>query len=199
VTVSQPDYWENRYREGQTGWDRGTVHPALLDWLDQGRELFPEGASVAVPGCGHGYEVIELAKRGYDVTAIDFAREPMQRLAEGLRQAGVDATLVQQDLFDYRPQHPFDVIYEQTCLCAIDPARRMDYEAWAFENLKRGGHLLLLLMQTPDPQTGPPFHCGVDALRDVFSPERWEWSPEVGRYDHPSGMVHELAYCLRRR
>ncbi len=199
MNVAKSDYWENRYRQGQTGWDRAAVHPALLDWLDQGPEVFPPGARVAVPGCGHGYEVVELARRGFRVTAIDFAREPMQRLEESLKEAGAEAALVQQDLFEYRPEQPFDVIYEQTCLCAIDPARRKAYEAWAHENLKPGGSLLVLLMQTDDPQKGPPFHCDVDSMREIFPADRWEWSSEIGRYDHPSGMVHELAYRLVRR
>lgn len=61
-------FWENKYHNSEIGWDRGEMSPALNHWL---KELTP--CRIAVPGCGRGHEVIELARRGFDVTAIDIA------------------------------------------------------------------------------------------------------------------------------
>jgi hypothetical protein len=63
-------YWQARYDQGQTGWDRGGASPTLLRWLAAG-DLRP--CRILVPGCGRGHEVVALAKAGFDVTGVDFA------------------------------------------------------------------------------------------------------------------------------
>jgi len=62
--------WESHYQAGQTDWNRGQTSPAIHHWLNTG-DLTT--GSILVPGCGWGYEVIELAKSGFGVTAIDIA------------------------------------------------------------------------------------------------------------------------------
>lgn len=64
------DGWQSRYETGATGWDCGQPNPALLRWLEN--DLQP--CRVLVPGCGRGYKVVELATRGFDVTALDYGR-----------------------------------------------------------------------------------------------------------------------------
>ena len=63
-------FWEQRYRDDNTPWDRGETSRALLRWLDSGA-LRP--CRILVPGCGRGYEVVELARRGFEVTAVDMS------------------------------------------------------------------------------------------------------------------------------
>lgn len=62
-------YWQARYDQEQTGWDRGNASPTLLRWLAAG-DLRP--CRILVPGCGRGHEVVALAKAGFDVTGVDF-------------------------------------------------------------------------------------------------------------------------------
>ena len=108
--------------------------------------------------------------------------------------------LVQADLFEYSPPSPFDAVYEQTCLCAIDPRRRPDFEQQVHSWLETGGQLILLAMQTGNSDEGPPFHCDLTDVRDLFSSSRWKWEtgPPI-RLDHPGGPIHELVCRLRRR
>lgn len=68
--TSGVDFWEQRYQTGDILWDRGAVSPALVDWFETGA-LTP--CRVLVPGCGRGYEVLELARLGFEVTALDYA------------------------------------------------------------------------------------------------------------------------------
>ena len=68
--MREPHEWEARYREGNTGWDRGDASPALSSWLETGA-LAP--CRTLVPGCGRGHEVIALTRQGFEVTALDFA------------------------------------------------------------------------------------------------------------------------------
>ncbi|MDE2502225.1 MAG: thiopurine S-methyltransferase, partial [Burkholderiales bacterium] len=55
------DFWQQRFEAGQTPWDRGGASAQLMAWLDAGA-LAP--CRIAVPGCGAGWEVAELARRG---------------------------------------------------------------------------------------------------------------------------------------
>ena len=188
-----PAYWQTRYDQGKTGWDRGGTSPMLSRWLGAG-DLTP--CRVLVPGCGRGHEVITLAEAGFDVTAIDFADSAVQSLREELSRRGLKARVIQADLFQFSPAEPFDAIYEQTCLCAINPSLRKTYESLLADWLRPGGKLFALFMQTENPE-GPPFSCPVEAMRALFS-DRWNWESGPVRIDHPMSL-HELACILVRR
>ncbi|MFN3188907.1 MAG: hypothetical protein ACE361_00155 [Aureliella sp.] len=89
-----------------------------------------------------------------------------------------------------------DAIYEQTCLCAISPRQRTDYERILHACLKKGGRLFALFMQT-DASEGPPFHCDLQAMKELFPGERWSWLGEQFTLGHPSGMK-EVAINLAK-
>ncbi len=185
--------WEERYRSGQTGWDRGRVSPALETWLADGT-LAP--CRILVPGCGYGHEVLTLARRGFDVTALDFADTPVRALRERLAAAGLRAEVVQADALTWQPDAPFDAIYEQTCLCALPPERWPDYERQLHRWLTPGGRLLALFMQA-GAEGGPPFHCALPDMRALFPASRWAWSEQLMDVPHSPGK-HELGFILTR-
>jgi cyclopropane fatty-acyl-phospholipid synthase-like methyltransferase len=186
--------WEGRYQRGEMGWDRKGINPLMESWV--AASLAP-GSSILVPGCGHGYEVIELARMGFNVTGIDIAPTPVARMRRELDSEGLHAEVVQVDMFDFVPASPFDAIYEQTSLCAIQPEQREAYENRLHAWLKPGGSLFALFMQT-GIAGGPPFHCDVNAMRELFPQSRWEWEADSRHSPHPSGR-HELGYRLIRR
>ena len=187
--------WEERYQQGDTGWDRGSSSPALYTWLDSGA-LKP--CRILIPGCGLGHEVVTLARLGYDVTAVDIAPSATKHLQQKLADAGVTATVICDDLFNYQSATPFDAIHEQTCLCAIQPEQRREYEACVRRWLKPGGELFALFMQT-DSEGGPPFHCDLQQMRQLFNSDDWLWSNhEPIRVPRKSGRF-EMGTILSRR
>jgi SAM-dependent methyltransferase len=195
TSVARQRDWESRYRAGQTGWDRGAISPALAEWLAQQR--VPQGR-VLVPGCGNGYEVLAMAGAGHAVTAVDIAAPPVMRLMGELAAVGLHARVIQADLLDWTPAEPFDAIYEQTCLCALDPSAWEVYAERLAGWLLPGGSLFALFMQT-GREGGPPFHSPLERMRELFPDERWWWPEQPARrVDHPNGL-HELAFELRRR
>jgi len=186
--------WEGRYQRGETGWDRRGINPLLNSWM---AASLTTGASVLIPGCGHGYEVIELARLGFHVTGIDIAPTPVARMKRELEIEGLSAEVIQIDMFAFSPESLFDAVYEQTSLCAIQPEQREAYENRLYEWIKPGGSLFALFMQT-GVEGGPPFHCDVNAMKELFVPSRWAWRDESQHSPHPSGR-HELGYQLVRR
>lgn len=194
-TEDRQQAWEQRYQAGSTGWDRGEVSPALAYWLASGQ--VPPGRML-VPGCGHGHEVAELIRAGCHVTAVDIAAQPVMHLTGQLVEQGLHANVVQADLLHWQPPEAFDAVYEQTCICALEPRQWPDYERRLADWLVPGGTLLALFMQT-GRAGGPPFDCPVPAMQDLFDPARWEW-PDQPALDvpHPNGLV-EHGFVLKRR
>ena len=190
--------WEAMYQAENTGWDRGGVSPALETWLKQ--NVLNEGASVLIPGCGRGYEVVHLASLGFDVTAIDIAPSAIRALQGGLAKSNVTANAYCEDIFLFHTENQFDLIYEQTCLCAIEPREREDYEACLAKWLKPGGKLLFSMMQTGS-EGGPPYHCDMLEMRSLFEESRWSWlqqPPFVIPRCHQSERF-ELGFILERK
>jgi SAM-dependent methyltransferase len=191
----QQQGWDVRYRTGQTGWDRGEVNPVLPDWL-QAVDVCDR--RVLVPGCGRGHEVVELARRGARVTAVDIAPTALDALGRDLEARGLDADVVECDLFAWQPGEPFDVVYEQTSLCAHPPRLWEEYAHRVARWTRSGGLMMALFMQT-GTAGGPPWHCDPLAMQRLFRPVDWRWPAQVPvRVPHPAGF-HELAYVLERR
>jgi len=195
-----PD-WEALYQASEMGWDRGCASPALQKWWDEGNIVNTD--HVLIPGCGLGHEVVALAKLGVAVTALDIAPSAIEAVSKELALSNLHATVACVDLFTYTPAQPFDVIYEQTCLCAIQPEQRHAYEQRLHAWLNDGGSLLMLLMQTGEAG-GPPFHCDWAEMKQLFPSSRWHWQasdPMLITRQHVSkkgGIRYELGFVLKK-
>jgi SAM-dependent methyltransferase len=198
-----PEFWQQRFENNETGWDRGSPSPQLLAWLESG-ELQP--CRIAVPGCGSGWEVAELAKRGFEVIGIDYTVAAVEKTKALLRARTLKAEVIQADVLVYQPTTSFDAIYEQTCLCAIHPDHWFQYAKQLREWLNPGGVLWVLFMQMIRPAAsehglivGPPFHCDINAMRALFPGSNWVWpKPPYAKVPHPN-LAHELGLRLVRR
>jgi hypothetical protein len=135
---------------------------------------------------------------GLQVTAIDIAAQPVMRLNDLLVELGLHARVIQADLLRWQPAEPFDAIYEQTFVCALEPAIWPAYEQRLAEWLLPGGVLFGLFMQT-GRDGGPPYDCPVPQMRRLFDPARWAWCDESPlQVPHPNGL-HEEGFLLVRR
>ncbi|MEO7940313.1 MAG: methyltransferase domain-containing protein [Burkholderiaceae bacterium] len=196
------EFWQQRFEAHQTGWDRGAPSPQLLAWLDSGA-LQP--CRIAVPGCGSGWEVAELARRGFAVVGIDYTAAAVERTRAHCTARGVSAEVVQADVLLYAPQQPFDAVYEQTCMCALHPDHWRAYAGQLAGWLRPGGMLWALFMQMPRAAAidegriqGPPYHCDINAMRALLPQTQWHWpKPPYAKVPH-HGLGHELGVCLAR-
>jgi SAM-dependent methyltransferase len=202
LTGPTKEFWEQRFAEGNTPWDRGAANPQLDAWLASG-VLKP--CRVLVPGCGSGHEVAVLARAGFDVTGLDYSSQAVARTKKLLDTAGLKATVVEADALSWQPKKPFDAIYEQTCLCALYPDQWRAYADQLHRWLAPSGKLFALFVQFPRPTAadgaieGPPYHCDINAMRALLPEPRWAWpKPPYPRTSHPHGLT-ELAVVLEHR
>ena len=85
----EPLYARARRRRAGVPWAAGEPHPYLTDWLDQ-PVAAPSGSRAVVVGCGLGDDAVELARRGFDVTAFDVAPSAVAWARRRFRRRGVD-------------------------------------------------------------------------------------------------------------
>lgn len=190
--------WENRYQSGDTPWDKGAAHPALVDWLKS--HSMP--GRVLVPGCGTGNDVRAIASRANAVVGIDIAPSAITT-AELQPNMGTE-TYELADLFALPPTFhgAFDWVWEHTCFCAIDPKQRSAYVRAIVQALKPDGQFLACFYLDPglDPgESGPPFGVTLDELTDLFSAGfslSHEWKPA---HTFPGREGGEILWLLRRR
>jgi methyl halide transferase len=183
--VSSAGYWDDLYAGGNDGWELGAPAPALEHWLTSGssfqcggpemapalpqpRTLVaapapPQAAGtrprMAVLGCGRGHDARLLARYGYRVSAFDFAEAAVAEARRLAQAEGVDVTVEPRDVFTLGRDYAgaFDGVWEYTCFCAIDPARREEYASVLHAILRPGGLLLACFYPLREGADGPPF------------------------------------------
>ena len=115
--------WDERYRTGDTPWEKGEPAPPLLEFLERrGVECFG-GGPVLVPGCGLGHDVRALAASGVEAVGLDLSALAVER-AQGHPRVGGE-TFETGDFLDpaWHEGRRFTAIWEHTCFCAMDFGR----------------------------------------------------------------------------
>lgn len=152
-TKTDAAFWEERWKEQQTGWDLQAVSPPLKSYIDI---IADKNVSILIPGCGNAYEAEYLLHNGFkQVTVIDIAPTlAAQLLQKFASYAGKELTVICGDFFKHTGL--YDVILEQTFFCALDPQLRTAYVEQMHRLLKPEGKLAGLLFNKPF-EGGPPF------------------------------------------
>ena len=159
-------FWEEFYRRGTIEWDLGEPTPVFRRLLDEG--MFAPGRLI-VPGAGSGHDAREFARRGFAVTAVDFAAEAVQMMRE-LAEPDAPVEAVQADIFDlpHTLDGSFDYVLEYMCFCAIDPQRRPEYADLVARLLRPGGVLIDLAFPVGTRPGGPPYAVNPDGIAYMF-------------------------------
>ncbi|MFZ4766522.1 MAG: hypothetical protein ACOYMN_16340, partial [Roseimicrobium sp.] len=95
----------------------------------------------------------------------------------------------------------FDLVWEHTCLCALDPALRRAYTLGVKAALNPSGSVVGVFFLNPEMDPGeqePPFGITVDELLALWREVGFEvvdsWVPKTG---YESRVGRELAIVLR--
>ena len=126
---------------------------------------------IAIPGAGRGHDARLLARRGYRVTAFDFSEAAVTEARRLAAAEAVDVAIEARDVFTLGHDHAgaFDGVWEYTCFCAIDPARRDEYARVLHAILRPGGLLLACFFPLRDGGGGPPFPVSRDEIERVLA------------------------------
>ena len=103
------EWFRERYVVGDAPWDTGAPNPELLRVVESGG--LP-GPTLLELGCGTGTNAVELARRGYKVTAVDQVALAVERGREKARQAGVHVDFHVEDVTRFASPRPFDAVFD---------------------------------------------------------------------------------------
>lgn len=157
-------FWNSRYSAESTGWDLGQVSPPIKSFIDQ---LEDKKMRILIPGCGNCYEAEYLLSKGFtDITLIDFAEIPVNRLREEYGD-NANIRILHTDFFDH--EGLYDLIFEQTFFCALHPSQRGDYAKKMHDLLAPLGKLAGVLFNVEFDKDGPPFGGTEEEYRKLFS------------------------------
>jgi SAM-dependent methyltransferase len=112
--------YDELYRDtadsGGPPWDIGGPQPALAEVLDDG----VKGPKVLDVGCGTGDLAIALARRGYEVTAIDISPVAIDMARAKAAGEGLTVHFEVQDATDLSlPSAPFDSVFDSGLLHSL--------------------------------------------------------------------------------
>ena len=173
---NRPQFWEDIYLAGEAQWDLQGSTPIFKNFSNN----LPLG-NLCIIGCGRGYDAIEFAKKGFKVTAVDFASSAILSLKKMAEDESVSLQIIERDIFTLMPdyENSFDYVIEQTCFCAIHPSRRKEYEVIVKGILKVGGHLVGLWfpLDKDIKEDGPPYGTTIDEVKSTFR-NGWEITKE---------------------
>lgn len=189
------NYWENRYRNAETGWDIGYVSTPLKAYFDQ---LDDKKQAILIPGAGNGHEAAYLFQTGFtNVFILDISLTPLNNF-HAQWPAFPEDHLIHGNFFEHTGQ--YDLIVEQTFFCALDPMLRPDYAKKMYQLLTDQGTLAGLLFDDPlMPSGGPPFGGTGDEYFHYFQPYFTFRTFEKSFNSIPARSGRELFMLLKKR
>ncbi|WP_070136885.1 methyltransferase [Crocinitomix algicola] len=158
------NYWNNRWKNRETGWDIGAVSAPLKAYFDQ---IEDKSLRILIPGCGSAYEAEYLMENGFSNTHIVEISPEAVKVFKNRYPSFPKHQIFEKDFFELNEK--FDLIVEQTFFCAIPPSMRTLYVEKMHDLLNENGKLIGLLFDFPLDQ-GPPYGGSKKEYTTLFEP-----------------------------
>lgn len=114
-----------------------------VEWIASRFDI-DENFKIADFGCGPGLYTTRLAKRGANVTGIDFSKRSIDYARKIAVRERLDIAYVGQNYLDFETEDRFDLVLMIMCdFCALSPAQRKEILRKFCKMLKAGGSVLL--------------------------------------------------------
>eukprot|EP00916_Digyalum_oweni_P019305 GHVL01032141.1.p2 GENE.GHVL01032141.1~~GHVL01032141.1.p2 ORF type:complete len:259 (-),score=89.62 GHVL01032141.1:1568-2278(-) len=129
----------------------------------------PKNGHFLIPGCGRGYDLVELSTPDRTVIGLEISETAAQICEEYIKNKmrGPGGVII-DDFFTYSPKFKFDVIYDYTFFCAIHPNMRIKWSNKIFELINPGGLLVTVIYPICNKIDGPPFAVSLNIYKDIL-------------------------------
>jgi SAM-dependent methyltransferase len=188
------NFWDEKYKNNDIGWDLGEVSPPLKAYIDQ---LTNKNLKILIPGGGNSYEAEYLHKNGFkNVYVIDLSKTALKNFKERVPSFPL-AHLINNDFFHL--EMTFDLIIEQTFFCAINPLLRSKYVKKSNDLLTTNGKMAGLLFDAPLNTDKPPFGGCKEDYTNNFKLYFDIVLMENSHNSHNSRLGKELFFIIKKK
>lgn len=128
-------------------------------------------------GCGEGKDAVFFARCGYAVTAFDISEQGIEKAKRLAEYNKVDVHFLKADLFDYRPDGEYDIIFSSGVLHFIQQSGRKELCDSLKAHTANGGiNALNVFVKKPFIRRAP------DSTRDEEKRHPWHSGELFGYY-----------------
>ncbi len=129
-------------------------------------------------GCGEGKDAVFFAKCGYAVTAFDISEQGIEKAKRLAEHNKADVNFFKADIFDYRPDKEYDIVFSSGVLHFIQQTQRKEFcDSLKAHTADRGINALNVFVKKPFIRRAP------DSTRDEEKRHPW-YSGELFGYYH---------------
>ena len=215
------DFWQQRWREGRTGFHQDRPTPLLAQYWDA--IGVAAGARVLVPLCGKSLDLAWLAARGHRVLGVELSPLAIEQFfaehaltpsvhasTNGIHHVAGAIELIQGDAFALDPAllADCDAVYDRAALIALPAELRRTYRDTVYARLSRGCRgLVVTLEYPPGEKAGPPFPVDAAEMQALFAADwtldllerRDILATQPGFVADGVTDLHTSAWCLHKR
>ncbi len=161
--------WDSLYEEANVEtmpWYHSSLDPDLekaLATLDLG------SGTILDLGTGPATQAIELAKRGFRVTATDISGAAIKRAKALARRMGLTIDFRCDDILKTSLTGSFDFVFDRGCFHTFSPEHRETYLLAIERLVKSGGYLFLKCFSHKEPMEDGPYRFFPKEIVDMFS------------------------------
>jgi cyclopropane fatty-acyl-phospholipid synthase-like methyltransferase len=191
--------WDEHYQQ-QAVESMPWFYPELDDDLRQAlAQLGLQSGRVLDLGTGPGTQAMQLAQRGFEVTATDISEAAIRLAREKAEAQGLTVTWQQDDILVTRLSGPFDLIFDRGCFHVLPPERRPDYATTIAGLLKSGSYFFLKCFSHLQPGTQGPHRFTPEQIRANFSSQFQVRSITETVYQGTLDPLPRALFCVMQR
>ncbi|RDK85370.1 VF530 family DNA-binding protein [Marinirhabdus gelatinilytica] len=192
------EYWTQRYKDGDTGWDVGEATGPLIAYFEQ---VTQKNLKILIPGAGNAYEAEYLHSKGFkNVHILDISEIPLSNFKKR-NPSFPEQHIHQQDFFKHKGT--YDLIIEQTFFCSFepDPMTRVKYATKMASLLVPKGKLVAVLFENTATQDSElrPYGASETEYRKYLSPHFEILTLEPSYNSIPSRQGSELFGIFQKK
>jgi SAM-dependent methyltransferase len=157
--------WEKVYEVEATPWDVGQPEDALVEFIGSG---LVKPCRVLEIGCGNGNDAIFLAKKGFDVTAIDISKNAIENAKSRAKKAEVKCKFLVGDIIEIKHfPEIFEFVYDRGCFHFVPKNKREKYVEIVKKSLAKKGYFLLIVSSDKETPKGP-YQFSKQDIKEIF-------------------------------
>lgn len=171
-----------------------------VEWIAEYFKINKETRTIDF-GCGPGLYTIRLAKKGANVTGIDFSKRSIEYARNAARERGLEINYVHQNYLTFESNEKFDLITMIMCdFCALSPQQRSELLQKFHKLLKPNGSVLLdVYTLEAFAQREEQSLYEINSQNGFWSPEKYYGFQNTFKYEQEKVILDKYTIIRKNR